>query len=210
MLVRHGETTGESSIRLHGATDVPLSALGLQQIERVAAALASVNPERAGFTAVLASPLRRSRAAAEIVAASQRQAPPVTVVPEFTEVDFGAWEGLTFEEVALRDPENLGRYHAEGMAFTYPGGESRRAFWTRVQAGARRVLLPTSTRVVAVLHKGVIKATIAALTGMSHDEAAALPVSLGGIYRLGARADGRWDILGQNATEHLGELDIGG
>jgi broad specificity phosphatase PhoE len=207
VLVRHGETEGQSSIRLHGATDVALSSLGLQQIERVAAALAA----EPGFAAVLASPLQRSRAAAALVAAGQRPPPPVTVVPEFAEVDFGAWEGLTFAEVAERDPSGHGRYVAEGLGFTYPGGESRQAFWDRVQAGARRVLAtPASPRVAAVLHKGVIKAVIAALTGMPHAEAIALPVSLAGVYRLHHRADGRWDIHVQNATDHLGELDLGG
>ncbi|WAS93303.1 histidine phosphatase family protein [Nannocystis punicea] len=207
MLVRHGETVGQSSIRLHGATDVALSSLGLQQIERVAAALAA----EPGFAAVLASPLQRSRAAAALVAGGQRPPPPVTVVPEFAEVDFGQWEGLTFDEVAARDPAGHSRYLAEGMGFTYPGGESRQAFWDRVQAGARRVLaVPACPRAVAVLHKGVIKAVIAALTGMPQAEASTLPVSLAGVYRLRHRPDGRWDIQVQNATEHLGELDLGG
>lgn len=205
VLVRHGETVGQSSIRLYGATDVALSAIGLAQIERVAAALRGEV-----FAAVLASPRVRSRAAAEIVARGQSPAAEVVVVPEFAEVDFGAWEGWTFEEVAARDPDGWARYHAEGHAFTYPGGESRAAFWARVQAGARRVFAPARGRVAAVLHKGVIKATIAALTGMAIDEAAALPVSLAGVYRLRPGADGRWDISLRNTTEHLGELDLGG
>lgn len=207
VLVRHGETVGQSSIRLYGATDIALSPLGVQQIERAAAGLRGE-----GFAAVLASPLQRSRTAAALVAGCQSPPAPVTIVPEFAEVDFGRWEGLTFAEVAVCDPEGLRRYHAEGLDFAYPGGESRRAFWDRVQAGARRVLAapPVRGRVGAVLHKGVIKAAIAALTGMSHDDAAGLPVSLAGLYRLRAGADGRWDIHVHNATEHLGELDVGG
>ena len=35
-LVRHGETTGQSSVRLYGATDVPLSDLGREQVRAVA------------------------------------------------------------------------------------------------------------------------------------------------------------------------------
>ena len=54
VLVRHGETVGQSSIRLYGATDIALSAVGLQQIERLAAGLRAE-----GFAAVLASPLQR-------------------------------------------------------------------------------------------------------------------------------------------------------
>lgn len=205
VLVRHGETAGQSSIRLYGATDVALSEVGVAQIERVAAALRD-EP----FATVLASPRVRSRAAAAIVARGRTPAPAMIVVPEFAEVDFGAWEGWTFEEVAARDPDGWARYHAEGHDFTYPGGEARRAFWARVQGGARRVLASTRGRVAAVLHKGVIKATIAALTGMSRAEAGALPVSLAGIYRLRPTEDGRWDISQQNFTGHLGELDLGG
>lgn len=205
VLVRHGETVGQSSIRLHGATDVALSPVGLAQIEAVAAALRD-EP----LTAVFASPLRRSRVAAEIVAGAQARPPAVEVVAEFREVDFGAWEGLTFEEVAERDPEGLRRFQAEGQDFAYPGGELRRSFWERVQAAALRSLAPARGRVAAVLHKGVIKATIAALTGISAAEAGELPVSLGGVYRLARGAGGRWDISQRNATGHLGALDLGG
>ena len=34
-LVRHGETAGESSVRYHGSNDVPLSAVGRQQVRRL-------------------------------------------------------------------------------------------------------------------------------------------------------------------------------
>lgn len=205
ILVRHGETVGQSSVRLYGATDVALSATGVAQIEAVAASL-RVEP----LAAVLASPLQRSRVAAEIVAAAQTRPPAVTTVAEFTEVDFGSWEGLTFDEVAARDPEGLRRFHAEGLDFTYPGGEQRRHLWERVRVAALRELAPARGRVAAVLHKGVIKAALAALVGLTPEEAAELPVSLGGIYRLERRLDGRWDISQRNATAHLGALDLGG
>lgn len=205
VLVRHGETVGQSSIRLYGATDIALSDIGLQQIGRVAAALRGE-----GFTRVLASPLQRSRAAALLVAGAQSPPAAVEVVPEFSEVDFGAWEGLTFEEVAARDPDGFARYQAAGLDFAYPGGESRQAFWARVQAGAARVFAEAGGRTAAVLHKGVIKAVIAALTGMPAHEASALPVALACVYRLRPGTGGRWDISLHNVTDHLGELHIGG
>ena len=54
------ETSGESSIRYYGSTDVPLSSLGEAQMRRVGQALAH---ER--FDAVLSSRLRRARRALE-------------------------------------------------------------------------------------------------------------------------------------------------
>ena len=41
ILIRHGETTGESHLRLYGATDVALSELGIDQMRCVADALAT-------------------------------------------------------------------------------------------------------------------------------------------------------------------------
>lgn len=205
VLMRHGETVGQSSIRLYGKTDIALSAVGEAQIARAAEALRGE-----GFARVLASPLSRSRRAAELVAAEQEPTPPVVVVDDFREVDFGHWEGLTFDEVGARDPSGLQQSRELGQAFGYPGGESRSAFWARVQAAARGALQAGAGRAAAVLHKGVIKAVIAELTGMPATEAAALPVSLAGYYRLRAGRDGFWDIREANVTRHLGELDLGG
>lgn len=205
VLVRHGETVGQSSIRLYGATDIALSEVGEAQVMRAAEAL-----KDEGFARVIASPLCRSRRAAELVAARQRPPAPVVVVPDLREVDFGDWEGLTFDEVGARDPQGLHDSRTLGQKFGYPGGESRASFWARVQAVARTLEFAGSGRAAAVLHKGVIKAVIAALTGMPEAEAAALPVSLAGYYRLRAGRDGFWDIREANVTGHLGELDLGG
>ena len=60
-----------------------------------------------------------------------------------------------------------------------PGGEPRASFRARVHAAARQQLgTPTAGLTLAVLHKGVIKAVIAALTGRSPAELAELPVWL--------------------------------
>ena len=73
VLLRHGETVGQSSIRLHGATDVALSSVGEQQAQRAAAALAGRH-----FARVLCSPLQRARRTAEIVLAALT-APPASL-----------------------------------------------------------------------------------------------------------------------------------
>ena len=70
VMVRHGETEGESSIRFFGRTDVPLSALGREQARRLAGLVQHV-----GFSAVVHSPLARARESAEIVTALLDQPP---------------------------------------------------------------------------------------------------------------------------------------
>lgn len=211
-LLRHGETTGQSSIRLYGATDIPLSAIGEAQIERAAAAL---GPHR--FTRLLTSPLRRARRSAEIVLAAQSAPVPVEVITDFREIDFGAWEGWTFAEAEARDPDGYRRWHREGTDFTYPGGESRSAFHARVHAAAHAAIATTTTTTAAphpilgVLHKGVIKAVIAALTGRTAADIDTLPISLASLHHLRSSGPGQpWTLVATNDTAHLGDLDLGG
>ena len=55
VLIRHGETVGESSVRFHGSNDVELSAEGRALMREVGRGLRGEV-----FDLVLASPLRRS------------------------------------------------------------------------------------------------------------------------------------------------------
>jgi broad specificity phosphatase PhoE len=184
VLVRHGETVGESSIRLYGSTDVALSEAGREQMRAVGK---SVAPEV--FDAVVVSPLSRSREGAEIVLGGRGPTP--RIIEAFREIDFGDWEGLTFAEVVQRDPEGHARYLAEGLAFRFPGGESRSGFRARVASAVPDAISDPSARTLGVLHKGVIKIVMAELLALSFEEYSDIPVALGSVHRL--RHDGeRW------------------
>ncbi len=65
ILVRHGETVGDSALRLYGSTDVELSDLGRSQMRRVKAVLAGLVVDR-----MWVSPLSRSAESGEIVRSS--------------------------------------------------------------------------------------------------------------------------------------------
>lgn len=194
VLVRHGETAGQSSIRYHGSTDVELNDTGRAQMARVAARLAG---ER--FDLVLTSALRRTTAAAAIIAPGV----PGRVVPEFNEIDFGDWEGLTREEIARRDPERFAAWQAARGDFVYPNGEAVAAFRARVARAwhAARPALPS--RVLVVAHKGVITTLLGELLGIGPAERAAIPVDLASVHVLRAGGGG-WVAEVLNDVGHLG------
>ena len=123
LLIRHGETEGESSVRFHGRTDVPLSDSGRKQMRAAAARL----PDE-GFDLVVASPLSRAWEAARIVAPHR----PISLEADFREIDFGRWEGLTAEEIEARDPALYRVWRARDENFEFPGGERRGDFRGRV------------------------------------------------------------------------------
>lgn len=194
IMVRHGETTGESRIRYHGATDVPLSPLGEEQMRRAGAALAQ---ER--FDAVLSSRLHRTRRGAELVA----QCAP-RPVGAFDEVDFGRWEGWTREEIRARDPENFRRWQAQPETFVYPGGDCRQAFERRVVAGLGALLAdPPGEHVLLVAHRGVIAVILAELLGLTPAARRALAIDLGSIHIV-ERRGALWQAQLLNGIDHLG------
>jgi broad specificity phosphatase PhoE len=200
-LVRHGETTGESSVRYYGATDVPLSPLGIEQMRRVGAALA-----HEPFDALLCSRLQRSRHGA-VLAARRRLAP--SSLAAFDEVNFGAWEGWTREEIAARDAEAFRRWQERPEEFVYPGGECRQAFRQRVVAGLSRVLTePYGANLLLVLHHGVIALILAELLGLLPGARRRLPVALGSIHVV-VRHGGPWHAEVLNRIDHLGVGDAG-
>jgi broad specificity phosphatase PhoE len=191
--VRHGETEGQSSIRYHGRTDVPLSALGRAQMMRVRDALAVRQ-----FTAVYASRLSRSVDAAAIVGRTDA----AIRVPGFDEIDFGEWEGMTAEEIQARDPESYRRWTQTDGEFRYPGGESVTELRTRVARALGELLAANSGDLLVVVHKGVIRAALAELLRLDDHQRRALAVPLASIHVIHRTADGwRAEIL--DRTDHL-------
>lgn len=151
-LVRHGETEGQSSVRYWGATDVPLSAVGRAQIERLRPLLAT-----AAVSRVVHSPLVRAAEGARILAASLATAPTMVAERDFREIDFGDCEGLTREEIAERHPQWFACWQ-RGEVDGFPGGEPFAAFAARVAAAAERVLAGCDRgELLVVAHRGVIR-----------------------------------------------------
>jgi len=117
-LVRHGQTTWNLEGRLTGWTDVPLTPLGEQQARALAGWLSQ---ER--FDKVLASDLQRALHTARLAYGEPQEA-----LPELRELEFGALEGLKWDE--LPEPHKSALLAFEG--FQAPGGESTRALRQRV------------------------------------------------------------------------------
>lgn len=198
-LVRHGETEGESSIRLNGATDVALNDIGRTQMVRAAQAL------RNGlYDITYTSPLKRARQSASIVAEPHVLSPEI--IEEFRELNFGDWEGLTYEEIARRDPALLATRQSRARDFTYPGGDNRLTFERRVR-GAARALRDGPPGLLLVLHKGVIKIVLSELLGLDFEEYRHLPVDLGSVHVVDVYPDFA-KLITKNETTHLGDAHI--
>lgn len=115
VLTRHGLT--DRSVpeqHLGQGLDLGLSAAGRAQ----AAALAGRIGDEP-FRRIVSSPLRRALETARIVAGER----PVEIDPRLNEMDYGAWEGLTYEQIEARDGPYRARWVADPAELPCPGGE---------------------------------------------------------------------------------------
>jgi alpha-ribazole phosphatase len=116
-LVRHGQVADGHTDRYHGMNDIGLSPQGMHQFEALAAQLREVP-----LTGIYCSNLTRTITGAEII--SRGRAVKPEIIPEFREIHFGVWEGLSFTEIAERYPAELQARFRDLPHFCIPGGES--------------------------------------------------------------------------------------
>ncbi len=85
--------------------------------------------------------------------------------PRFAEMEFGSWDGLTFAEVADREPAAMTQW-LKSLDAKPGGGESFRAVQRRVRAGLEALLKTHAGRTVAVVsHVTPIKTLVADALG---------------------------------------------
>jgi probable phosphoglycerate mutase len=158
ILVRHGVTPHTTEKRFSGglaSSNPGLSDDGRAQVRATAEWL---SPLAERIDAVITSPVRRTHESAEIIAAVLGKG--LEEEPGFAEMEFGAWDGLTFTEVAERHRDELHEWLGS-LDVPPGGGESFRAVEERVLAGLQRVLdkHPGGT-VVVVSHVTPIKTLV--------------------------------------------------
>lgn len=155
VLIRHGATASNREGRYLGRTDEPLSPEGVLALE-------TLRKERPfpPLSLLFSSPMKRCLQTARILYPGLD---PV-LIPEWTEMDFGDFEGKNYRELS-----GDARYQAwidSGGTLPFPGGESREDFRARCLQGLKRMAemlfaqgaLPQTAG--AIVHGGTIMALL--------------------------------------------------
>jgi broad specificity phosphatase PhoE len=159
LLTRHGETDWNSAGRWQGHSDTPLNEEGRRQAHALAETLEGVD-------VVYSSDLVRARETAEIVA--DRLALPIRLDARLREREFGAWEGLTSDEIELRFPKTHRLWRA-GTGFGAEDAEPFEAFEARIRAFLGDVLRAHADETVLVVaHGGSIRVIHALACGLDY------------------------------------------
>jgi broad specificity phosphatase PhoE len=156
-LVRHAATEFEG--KWIGTTDVPLSSAGRRQADELARTLS-----RVGADTLFASDLLRAQETAIAIGGLVGLTPKL--MPGLRECDFGAWEGLTWEQIAVRFPSDAEAYLNDWLTIVPPGGERLEAMRERVLAAWGEIVRADWTRGILVGHGGSNRLLLAEFLGM--------------------------------------------
>ncbi|AHB48487.1 alpha-ribazole-5-phosphate phosphatase [Hyphomicrobium nitrativorans NL23] len=153
----------------HGRTNMPGVLLGRTDAAATDASAADLIRQTEGriWSAIVATPLRRSHAFAERLARDRGL--PLRIDSDWRELDFGDWDGKPIEELRA-DPvvaAHLDAFYRDAEAPAPPGGESWRMLEARTLRALNRLLdADPAESTLVVAHGGPIRATLSLACGL--------------------------------------------
>lgn len=157
ILIRHGETEWNRNFKYQGQIDIKLNDRGYLQAVKLKKYLAEEN-----LDAVISSDLQRA-----LITARQIAEPHQLQVEEFSglrEIDFGEWEGLTYQEITEKYPKLYEKWTNDPCRVAPPEGELLTDFQKRVMETYDQILANYGGQKIAVIsHGGSIRIFLASL-----------------------------------------------
>jgi len=182
---RHGRTHWNAEQRFQGQTDIELDELGVEQAERAAAMLATLQP-----AVIVASDLSRAMNTAKPLA--RILGLEVTTDVGLRETFAGEWEGLTRPEMEQGYGAMLAQWSASAEMRAGVSGETRLEVAERVAAAVQRALerVEPGRVLVVVTHGGAARAGIGEILGLPPEHWAVL----------GVLTNCSWSVLVENVS----------
>ena len=156
-LLRHGEVEVAYHKVFGGRIDMELSPLGHEQVQALARFLRATPPD-----ILYASPMRRVQQTLAPLAQETGLRP--VFIDGLREVDFGAWTGLSWDEVLQRHGVSAFSWLNQLEDGTIERAETVPDFRRRVETSLDQILAESSGKTIAIVcHGGVIRMLLSIL-----------------------------------------------
>lgn len=146
ILVRHGATDFNNKNIYFGKTDIKLNTRGIQEILKTKEILKTVD-----YDVIFSSPLSRAKETALYINYKNLE---LKFDKSLEEIDFGIFEGLSFEEIEKQYPQELSKLEKNWESYDYKTGETPINFQKRVVEFVKS--LDKDKNILLVTHWGVI------------------------------------------------------
>ena len=117
IILRHVTSRASSRDGFAAAMDVPLTPLGVEQAKQAAIKISSAWRPSIVYTSPMARCVSTGASIAEACKVSAK------VLPELNDLDCGAWQWKTHEEIAKEFPQAYAAWHNTPHLFRFPQGE---------------------------------------------------------------------------------------
>ena len=153
-IVRHGQVKDYDRFPAYGHTDVDITQIGIMQMETLAQRLKLTD-----IGVIYSSDLKRSIKGAQII--NQFHNVPHYIEPEFKEINFGDWEGLSLSEIREQFPNEMKKRMNDPIGFTPPGnGESVEVFSRRIINHFKSIIKKQNGKDILLIGHGVVNRVI--------------------------------------------------
>jgi len=160
-LIRHGETLWNVEYKTQGCKNIQLSKRGLLQGKNIANKLKKTNEE---FKKIFTSNLDRCYLTAKVIAEELKV--NIEINRGLREMSFGAWEGLTLEEIKKSYEGEYRKWRDKPYEACIPKGENLKAVQNRCLEAVNRIVSRYNDGSIIIVSHGVaIKTIILGLLG---------------------------------------------
>ncbi len=185
-LIRHGQIDKAASRSFLGQTDLPLNKVGIHQARALGKRLHAIH-----FTKIFSSPLQRAVHTATLVSGMANAT--IVRIKEFTEINLGAWEGLTVDEVQALFPEAYEQRGQDLASFRPKGGESFTDLATRSYPALLTLAQKHRGPLLVVAHAGVNRVLLSHLQQKPLQQLFEIPQNYCGLNIL-SRTSGKMQV----------------
>ncbi len=201
ILVRHGYSKGNKDGMFTGHLDVPLIDVGLKQAKLVSNYIL----EKFKVDAIYSSPMSRSSETVRKVADTLNL--PIILVQDLIEIYGGEWEGITFEDIAKRDPEFFKYWWDNKGVVRCPGGESMEDAGKRAYKALEKICADNEGKTLVIAsHGGVIRSLQCMLLGIDMNNFNSISWVPNASISIIEYNNGKFTPIEFGITEHLGDL----
>ena len=161
-LVRHGTTDWNKEEIFRGRAECQLNETGKAEGKALAGYFEDVP-----IAGIYSSPLSRAMETARPTAESKGR--EVVPDPAFTDLDFGAWQGLPLKEAKEKYPDLYRLWREQPGVVSFPQGENLTQVRNRTWEGLIRLAEGNPQRTILIVtHRVVTKVLICAALGLDH------------------------------------------
>ena len=155
-LIRHGQTMANADKKYLGSGSSPFTALGLEQNADALSKLAQVE-----IDAVYSSPSDRCMSSANSFAACKKT--QVISDARLSEIDFGKFEGLTWQEAEKNYPSEFKEFCEDPQNYVFPEGESQKRLDERTLSFIEEIKRSSYESIAVFSHGGTIMSILSHL-----------------------------------------------